>query len=204
MSEWGDVGSTTTDRIRQGSPPTTLYLETDASASSFKARKREDGKRLVRSGAGIVLRTTDSRRVATYAVELGYIRSAYLGEFLALKIGLEKAISHGATGVLARSDLEGLVKTVNGAWELRAKEIRPTFFEIVSLKSRFHPFELRWTEGYHRLRRSDGILSADALAKIASGVSYHAELPEGVILEKVGTPSKSKQEPASSGLFRFG
>lgn len=184
-----------------GGGPRALHLETDASGVPDHPRRVPGVPWSVRAGAGIVLREAVLGSVwlpgegkdgsgyigpvvASYAVSLGTLPSSWHAEFLAFELGLRKALEQGATGLLARSDLLGLVRAVNGEATTRAPGSRATLDRILALKARFDSFTVRWAKSTHDLRRKDGAFSADTLAKIGSGALRPARIPPEVKLER--------------------
>ena len=121
---------------------------------------------------------------ATYAIRLGLVRSALHAEYMALRLGLMKALSHGATGARVRSDCLVMVRHLKGEWPMSNFEFEDLATPIRHLRDfRFDEFELVWAKSTHAARSRDGTLTADALAKLASGVLRPPAWPKGVRIE---------------------
>ncbi len=161
-----------------------LHLETDGSVDPKRSLTPPEGSWSAPGGAGIVLRTEAMDVVATYAVQLGFVGSALHAEYLALRLGMDKALEHGATALRARSDCLVMIRHLRGDWKISNLEFEDLATQIRHRALRLDPFELLWAKSTHAPRRRDGTLSADALAKIGSGVLRVPKLPPGVVLER--------------------
>ena len=163
-----------------------LHVETDASCHQARGRRDERGAWMAPGGAGVVLRDSSMEPVATYAIALGWVPSALHAEYMALHLGLQKALERGARSVRVRSDCLVMVRHLAGTWPMSNLEFEDLSTPIRHLREfRFERFELLWARSTHATHRRDGVLSADALAKVASGVLRPARLPAGVVMESL-------------------
>ncbi|MDE1819962.1 MAG: reverse transcriptase-like protein [Euryarchaeota archaeon] len=161
-----------------------LHLETDASLCQRHGARGADRRWRAPGGAGVVIRTMGIEMLAMFAVSLGDVGSTVHAEGLALEFGLERVLARGATGVRVRVDSTDLVRLVSGETSSPSPDIEGMAERLRQLTRRFDPFDLRWARSTHVTRRGDGALSADALAKIGSGVLRPRALPAGVKVEK--------------------
>lgn len=130
-----------------------------------------------------MVRTETMVTVATYAVQLGFVPSSLHAEYIALRLGMDKALAHGATSLRARSDCLVMIRHLKGEWPMSNLEFEDLAAMIRHRALRLDSFDLLWSKSTHAHRRRDGTLSADALAKIGSGVLRVPKLPSGVVLE---------------------
>jgi len=143
-----------------------FYLETDASLNPARTRGR-----LVFAGGGIVLRGSDMAPVASYSAKIGYVASATHAEFETLLRGLAVAQRrHGATGVRVRSDNLSLVRAVAGELTFHDPTLTEYVERIRTFARGLETFDLRWAASSHRQARSDGLPTADSLARKAAGL----------------------------------
>ena len=134
----------------------------------------------------MVLRNASMEPIATYAIALGWVPSALHAEYMALHLGLQKALERGARSVRVRSDCLVMVRHLEGTWPMSNLEFEDLATPIRHLREfQFERFELLWAKSTHATHRRDGVLSADALAKVASGVLRPARLPAGVVMESL-------------------
>lgn len=160
-----------------------VHLETDASLHHGKGARRADGTWWAPAGAGVVIRTMQMETLAMFAVRLGDLGSTLLAEGLAHEFGLEQVVARGASGVRARTDSLDLVQLVSGEKSAPSPAIEELNERLSRIARRLDPYDLRWARSTHVVRRGDDTLSADALAKIASGVLRPRALPDGVRVE---------------------
>jgi ribonuclease HI len=150
---------------------TTFHLETDAALNPAKVKKDADGTLLTLAGGGIILRTEAMRLVATYAVELGYVKGPHEAEAMAILRGMEIARDrHRATTLRVRTDNLPLVRALAGEIMPRSARFVAALDQLREERERFEEVEFRWAPGFHGKARSDGVPSADVLARKAAGL----------------------------------
>jgi ribonuclease HI len=148
-----------------------LHLETDAALNPAKVKKDTDGTLLTLAGGGIIVRTVGMRSVATYAVELGYVKGPHEAEAMAILRGMEIARErHQATALRVRTDNLPLVRALAGEIVPRSARFVAVLDQVREERERFEEVEFRWAPGFHGKARSDGVPSADVLARKAAGL----------------------------------
>lgn len=161
-----------------------LHVETDASCHQARGRRDARGAWETPAGAGVVLRNSSMEPIATYAIALGWVPSALHVEYMALHLGLQKALERGARSVRVRSDCLVMIRHLEGTWPMSNLEFEDLATPIRHLREfQFERFELLWGRATHATHRRDGVLSAHARAKVASGVLRPPRLPAGVVME---------------------
>ena len=153
-------------------PPVDLYhLETDASLKPWDRKfDAVTGASKFLAGGGIVLRDPNLRVVETHSVRLGYVSDATRAEYLALLFGLRRATDLNIPKLRVRNDNLGLIRRLSGPPPVTSVESDPTFGEIRAECSRFVSVEFVWARSTHSIWRSDGVFSADSLARRACGL----------------------------------
>jgi Reverse transcriptase-like len=159
------------DLVRKSLPYPPLYhLETDASLNPKRTEKGTDGKLLAFAGGGIVLRDPILSLLETRSLPLGLLPSPTHAEYAALLAGVKVAREHRVEHLRIRNDNISLVRRLTGEPEGVAGDLLQTVQEIGALQAEFQTFDLRWAPSTHTIRRRDGALSADHLARVAAGL----------------------------------
>ena len=147
-----------------------LHLETDASVNPARSRGGVREARTYLAGAGIVLRSESMRPVAVESVPLGYVESALHAEGLALRHGLRRARSLGATSVRARSDCAALVSVLEGSGRFEDPGLAALVDELREEIAGLTEFRIVWSSSFHGRSRGDGVPAPDHLAREAAGL----------------------------------
>lgn len=88
------------------------------------------------AGAGAVLRdAADGSLVSELAVFLG-VRTNNYAEWTAVELGLEEALTLGASHVDLRLDSELVARQISGAYRVRHPELKPIHVRVMALLSR--------------------------------------------------------------------
>jgi ribonuclease HI len=151
------------------------HLETDASLKPWdrKTDARTGGSKFL-AGGGIVLRDPNLRVVETHSVRLGYVSDATRAEFLALLFGLRRAAGLDIQKLRVRNDNLGLIRRLSDPTPATIAESDSNIREIRAECSRFVSVQFVWVRSTHSIWRSDGVYSADFLARRAIGLSLRS------------------------------
>ncbi len=109
-----------------------LVLETDG------ASKGNPGD----AGAGYIL-SRDASIIARGKKYLG-VTTNNVAEYMAMIIGLEKALSLGATGVIALTDSQLIVNQIEGLYRVRKSHLKPLHRRCLDLISDLDTFTIRY------------------------------------------------------------
>jgi ribonuclease HI len=148
----------------------TRFGPSDASLNQRRSERSLSGVLLSFAGGGIVLRDPRLTVLESLSVALGLVPSPTHAEYVALLAGLSVARAHRVEHLRIRNDNISLVRRLTGEPEGVAEDLLQTVQEIGALQAEFQTFDLRWAPSTHTIRRRDGALSADHLARVAAGL----------------------------------
>ena len=85
-----------------------------------------------KAGIGIAIYDADNNLIEEYSEYIGNTTNN-VAEYIALKIGIEKAIKLKATNVDFNLDSELIVKQLNGEYKVKNDRLKPLYYSIKSL-----------------------------------------------------------------------
>jgi len=88
------------------------------------------------SGAGGVIMTPDGGIVEEYHEHLGHATNN-VAEYEAVRIGLARALAHGARRVLVRLDSELVANQLSGRFKVRDRKLIDAYFRVERVLSKF-------------------------------------------------------------------
>jgi ribonuclease HI len=139
------------------------------------------------AGAGVLLISPTGEQLK-YVVQIFWKVSNNEAEYEALLHGLRLAASLGIKWLLGYGDSKVVINQVNKSWDRNKENMDAYFLEIRKLENKFYSLE------FHHVVRDNNV-AADVLSKLGS---THAQVPGGVFVHELHTPSIPEPAPPNT------
>jgi ribonuclease HI len=140
------------------------------------------------AGAGVLLISPMGEQLK-YVLQIFWKVSNYEAEYEALLHGLRLAASLGIKRLLVYGDSAVVINQVNKSWDRNKQNMDAYCLEVRKLENKFYGLE------FHHVVRDNNV-AADVLSKLGS----HAQVPAGVFVHELHTPSIPEPVPPTTDL----
>jgi ribonuclease HI len=139
------------------------------------------------AGAGVLLISPTGEQLK-YVLQIFWKVSNNEAEYEALLHGIRLAVSLGIKRLLVYGDSAVVINQVNKSWDRNKENMDAYCLEVRKLKNKFYYLE------FHHIIRDNNV-AADVLSKLGS---TRAQVPVGVFIHELHTPSISELEPTTT------
>jgi ribonuclease HI len=147
-----------------------------------------DGSLKLEGAAAGVLLISPIGEQLKYVLEIFWKVSNNEAEYKALLHGLRLAASRGIKRLLVYGDSAVVINQVNKSWDHNKENMDAYCLEVRKLENKFYGLE------FHHVVRDNNI-AADVLSKLGS---THAQVPAGVFVHELHTPSIPEPAPTTT------
>jgi ribonuclease HI len=139
------------------------------------------------AGAGVLLISPQGEQLK-YVLQIFWKVSNNEAEYKALLRGHRLAISLGIKRLLVYGDSAVVINQVNKSWDRNKENMDAYFLEVCKLEKKFYGLK------FHHAARDNNV-AADVLMKLGS---TRAQVPAGVFVHELHTPSISEPAPTTT------
>jgi ribonuclease HI len=147
-----------------------------------------DGSLKLEGAGAEVLLISPKGEQLKYVLQIFWKVSNNKAEYEAMLHGLRLAISLGIKRLLVYGDSVVVINQVNKSWDHNKENMDTYYLEVRNLENKFYGLE------FHHVIRDNNV-AAGVLSKLGS---THAQVPAGVFVHELHTPSILKPAPTTT------